>query len=380
MDMSSGGKITDTGGRTGHTHPASDVDALAASAITAQGQILVGTGPSTYAPLPPGTAGQAIIVDETTQVGLAYADVAPLVHTHTQQESHQSVDTDQSGDSLHHTLGTGAFQAAPGDHTHTDIIPVGAITAYVGMSAPPGWLLCDGSVVSSTQYPTLSSVCAGRFGQAQAGFFRLPDLKSRFPVGVDTSTSTFAAPGSVGGQQSVTLTTANMPSHNHSIPSHDHTTQAHQHALGSHDHTAPAHSHTVTLTSDGNHTHSVSASIPTGGDHGHDTRITDVSGVRGDKSGQLANRLGTNTGNSTAQSTHSHSVSVSQTTTGSHTHTASVSSAASGSTGSASVSCFSEAVFVNQSAATSTGDQGQGTPVTLLNPFLAVNFIIKADE
>lgn len=36
----------------------------------------------------------------------------------TQANTHQNADTDSSGSALHHTLGTGAHQAAPGNHTH----------------------------------------------------------------------------------------------------------------------------------------------------------------------------------------------------------------------------------------------------------------------
>lgn len=40
-------------------------------------------------------------------------------HTHTQAQSHNSPDTDTATTALHHTLGTGANQAAAGNHTHT---------------------------------------------------------------------------------------------------------------------------------------------------------------------------------------------------------------------------------------------------------------------
>lgn len=40
-------------------------------------------------------------------------------HTHTQAQSHGTSDTDSSTTALHHTLGTGANQAAAGNHTHT---------------------------------------------------------------------------------------------------------------------------------------------------------------------------------------------------------------------------------------------------------------------
>lgn len=51
-----------------------------------------------------------------------------------QANTHQSPDTDVSGTSLHHTLGTGHNQAARGDHTHTfdDLSDVTLTTPVTG--------------------------------------------------------------------------------------------------------------------------------------------------------------------------------------------------------------------------------------------------------
>ena len=70
------------------------------------------------------------------------------------------------------------------------IIPSGGIIIWSGASnaIPTGFLLCDGS--NST-----------------------PDLRDRFIVGAGNSYSV----GATGGANSVTLTTAQIPSHNHSI-------------------------------------------------------------------------------------------------------------------------------------------------------------------
>ena len=59
-------------------------------------------------------------------VSTAIASFAGLTHTHdgvvtallTQASTHQSPDTDTATSALHHTLGTGALQAAAGNHTH----------------------------------------------------------------------------------------------------------------------------------------------------------------------------------------------------------------------------------------------------------------------
>jgi len=48
-----------------------------------------------------------------------HPDYAASTHTHTQVQSHTTPDTDSSPGALHHTLGTGANQAAAGNHSHS---------------------------------------------------------------------------------------------------------------------------------------------------------------------------------------------------------------------------------------------------------------------
>jgi hypothetical protein len=54
------------------------------------------------------------------------SEIIDFNHTHTQNESHFSADTDISDLSLHHTLGTGEFQAAKGNHLHNPL-DIGAV-------------------------------------------------------------------------------------------------------------------------------------------------------------------------------------------------------------------------------------------------------------
>ena len=65
---------------------------------------LDGTSKLTFAQIPTGTT--------STTVSLGN-------HTHTQAQSHGTPDTDSAPSALHHTLGTGANQAAAGNHSHT---------------------------------------------------------------------------------------------------------------------------------------------------------------------------------------------------------------------------------------------------------------------
>lgn len=64
----------------------------------------------------------------------------------------------------------------------------GAIVMWGGSknNIPAGWLVCDGSMVSQTQYPNLWTAVGYNFGQCdQVGQFYLPDLRGRFIRGVD---------------------------------------------------------------------------------------------------------------------------------------------------------------------------------------------------
>lgn len=80
-------------------------------------------------------------------------------------------------------------------------LPVGAITAYAGTTAPTGWHLCDGTAHGSSAL------------QAILGSANAPDLRDRFIAGAG---STYAR-GDTGGAATVALATANLPAHDHSV-------------------------------------------------------------------------------------------------------------------------------------------------------------------
>lgn len=70
--------------------------------------------------------------------------------------------------------------------------PSGIVSPYAGSSAPSGWLLCDGSSKLRADYPDLFAVIGTTFGSVDGTHFTLPDLRSRFPVGVGTGQFTFS--------------------------------------------------------------------------------------------------------------------------------------------------------------------------------------------
>lgn len=85
---------------------------------------------------------------------------------------------------------------------------IGQITMYAGAVAPAGWLICDGSVISSQTYPELVAVL---------GSTTLPDLRTRVPRGAGAG----YALASNGGADTHVIAETNLPPHAHSI-NHDH--------------------------------------------------------------------------------------------------------------------------------------------------------------
>lgn len=67
--------------------------------------------------------------------------------------------------------------------------PIGSIIAYAGAQPPTGWLLCDGSEVRQTDFTALFSVIQYTYGDIVTlqgrDSFKLPDLRGRFPLGLD---------------------------------------------------------------------------------------------------------------------------------------------------------------------------------------------------
>lgn len=55
-------------------------------------------------------------------------------------------------------------------------VPIGSIQPFMGTTIPDGWMLCDGTLFSSTQYPQLFSVLGSTY---------LPDLRGVFLRGLD---------------------------------------------------------------------------------------------------------------------------------------------------------------------------------------------------
>lgn len=111
--------------------------------------------------------------------------------------------------------------------------PVGLIAMWSGAALPAGWTLCNGVAVARMD---------------GTGSITPPDLRDRFVLGAGLS---FAF-NSVGGAGSVTLATAQLPSHTHGV-----TDNGHVHGV-----TDNGHGHAV---NDNGHTHGIPVSGGSGG-------------------------------------------------------------------------------------------------------------------
>lgn len=73
-------------------------------------------------------------------------------------------------------------------------IPVGIVQAFAGATTPDGWLLCDGSAVSRTEYADLYAVIGDTYGNGDGvETFNLPDLIDKFVEGSATAGTAKAA-------------------------------------------------------------------------------------------------------------------------------------------------------------------------------------------
>ncbi|HYP08656.1 MAG TPA: tail fiber protein [Bryobacteraceae bacterium] len=85
-----------------------------------------------------------------------------------------------------------------------------------GFSFPPqGWAKCDGTIVAISQNDALFTLIGTTYGGDGQETFALPNLQSRIPIHLGPSIG--QEMGAMGGTEQVTLTTQQMPVHNHPL-------------------------------------------------------------------------------------------------------------------------------------------------------------------
>ncbi len=267
--------------------------------------------------------------------------------------------------------------------------PVGMVVLWSTGTAPTGWLICDGAAVSRTTYAALFAVISTTYGAGNGSTtFNLPNMTGRVVAGV-TGSGGYTL-GGTGGANSVTLSTANMPSHTHTGTTG---------SAGSHNHggstvAGGTHSHTASTDNQGNHQHGSTSDA--GGEHNHGggtqwagdhTHTVDKATPGGTNGGFIAGwqegdglwHGGSTSGSATTSSAgnHWHGMNGSGTHThwvwtdwqGGHTHTVTVNDG-----GSHSHTINSDG---SHNHGFTTDPNGSGTAFSVTNSYIAMNYIIK---
>ena len=94
------------------------------------------------------------------------------------------------------------------------------VTPFAGNFAPRGWATCQGQLLQISQNTALFALLGTTYGGNGQTTFALPDLRGRAALhyGQGPGLSNYDL-GQVGGQETVTLLTSQLPSHNHNFVS-----------------------------------------------------------------------------------------------------------------------------------------------------------------
>lgn len=96
---------------------------------------------------------------------------------------------------------------------------VGEIRMFGGNFAPRDWALCNGQLIAISQNTTLFTLIGTTYGGDGVQTFQLPDLRGRLPIhfGTNPSGGGQYVLGQPGGVEEVTLTSQQIPQHNHAV-------------------------------------------------------------------------------------------------------------------------------------------------------------------
>jgi len=91
---------------------------------------------------------------------------------------------------------------------------LGEIRIFGFNFAPRHWATCDGQILPINQNQALYSLLGTTYGGDGRTSFALPDLRSRTPVDFGSAEGNYTL-GQKSGEETHTLTTAELPSHTH---------------------------------------------------------------------------------------------------------------------------------------------------------------------
>jgi microcystin-dependent protein len=243
---------------------------------------------------------------------------------------------------------------------------IGDLKVSARVTAPTGWLLCDGASYTTVTYPELFSAIGTTYNLPgdPGGTFRLPNLVGRVVVAAGSGTG--LTPRTVGeliGSETATLTIANIPSHNHGVSQ-----SAHTHSI-----TTSPHSHGV---SDPGHNHSFSPVPHSHGvndpGHAHTTanyRMAIVSGLQPNSFG--------------AELSSSANAGLPQGIFPNGTGISIQANSATGTIGGAGTGVNIQSSTINASSSASTANisitnTGGGIPFSITQPAIVLNYFIRA--
>lgn len=96
---------------------------------------------------------------------------------------------------------------------------IGEIRMFGGNFAPAGWMFCQGQTLPISENDALFTLIGTTYGGDGQETFNLPDLQGRLPLhaGKAPSGNQTYQLGETGGVESVTVTTQQLPNHNHGL-------------------------------------------------------------------------------------------------------------------------------------------------------------------
>jgi microcystin-dependent protein len=94
---------------------------------------------------------------------------------------------------------------------------IGEIRLFGGNFPPAGWAFCDGSLLGISGNETLFQLIGTTYGGNGQTTFGLPNLQSRVPIHQGTGGGGTYVMAQASGVETVTLTTGQMPQHNHLV-------------------------------------------------------------------------------------------------------------------------------------------------------------------
>jgi microcystin-dependent protein len=198
------------------------------------------------------------------------------------------------------------IQPAPG----ANLVPLGSINLYAGSTAPPGWLLCDGSAINRVFYKDLFNTIGVTYGGGDGSTtFNLPNLQQRFPLGKAIS-GTGATLGSTGG----------AIDHAHSLGAItiSGSTGSSGVSISGSTSTDGSHSHSGSTGSESSHTHSITVPDQSTGVASTGITVNLATGAIPETIPGHTHDVPSQIFTSGSGSSHSHSIS----SDGSHSHTA----------------------------------------------------------